>query len=58
MSKRTMGKFDEMRLTPVEGMTPEDIRELRLIANLPSKLPRIWPISMSMDLTGAVVRSA
>ena len=30
MSKRTMRKFDEMCLTPVEDMTPEDIRELRL----------------------------
>ena len=30
MSKRTMCKFDEMCLTPVEEMTPEAIRELRL----------------------------
>ena len=30
MSKRTMRKFDEMCLTPVEDMTPEDIRALRL----------------------------
>ena len=30
MSKRTMRKFDEMCLTPVEEMTPEVIRELRL----------------------------
>ncbi|MCE2482081.1 MAG: transcriptional regulator [Alphaproteobacteria bacterium] len=30
MSKRTMRKFDEMCLTPVEGMTPEAMRELRL----------------------------
>ncbi len=30
MSKRTMRKFDEMCLTPVEDMTPKDIRELRL----------------------------
>ncbi len=30
MSKRTMRKFDEMCLTPVEEMTPEPIRELRL----------------------------
>ncbi len=30
MSKRTMRKFDEMCLTPVEDMTPEAIRELRL----------------------------
>ena len=29
MSKRTMRKFDEMCLTPVEDMTPEAIRELR-----------------------------
>ena len=30
MSKRTMRKFDEMCLTPVQDMTPEDIRALRL----------------------------
>ena len=30
MSKRTMRKFDEMCLTPVEEMTPEAIRALRL----------------------------
>ena len=30
MSKRTMRKFDEMCLTPVRDMTPEDIRVLRL----------------------------
>ena len=30
MSKRTMRKFDEMCLTPVKEMTPEDIRALRL----------------------------
>ena len=30
MSKQTMRKFDEMCLTPVKEMTPEDIRELRL----------------------------
>ena len=30
MSKRTMRKFDEMCLTPVEEMTPEAIRELWL----------------------------
>ena len=30
MSKRTMRKFDEMCLTPVEEMTPEAIHELRL----------------------------
>ena len=29
-----------------------------MIANLPSKLTRIWPISMSADLTTAVVRSS
>ena len=30
MSKQTMRKFDETCLTPVEEMTPEAIRELRL----------------------------
>ena len=30
MSKRTMRAFDEMCLTPVKEMTPEDIRALRL----------------------------
>ena len=30
MSKQTMRKFDEMCLTPVKDMTPEDIRTLRL----------------------------
>ena len=30
MSKQTMRKFDEMCLTPVNEMTPEDIRDLRL----------------------------
>ncbi len=30
MAKRTMRTFDEMCLTPVEEMTPEEIRELRL----------------------------
>ena len=30
MAKRTMRAFDEMCLTPVEEMTPESIRELRL----------------------------
>ncbi len=30
MSKRTMRTFDEMCLTPVEDMAPEDIRALRL----------------------------
>ena len=33
MSKRTMRAFDEMCLTPVEEMTPEDIRALRLREN-------------------------
>ena len=33
MSKRTMRAFDEMCLTPVEHMTPEDIRALRLREN-------------------------
>ena len=30
MAKRTMRAFDELCLTPVEEMTPEDIRELRI----------------------------
>jgi len=30
MSKRTMRRFDEMCLTPVREMMPEDIRALRL----------------------------
>ncbi len=30
LSRRTMREFDEMCLTPVREMTPEDIRELRL----------------------------
>ncbi|WP_420604424.1 helix-turn-helix domain-containing protein [Methylobacterium sp.] len=30
MTKKTMKVFDEMCLTPVEEMTPEDIRALRL----------------------------
>ena len=30
MSKRTMRAFDEMCLTPVKEMTPEDIHALRL----------------------------
>ena len=30
MSKQTMRRFDEMCLTPIKEMTPEDIRELRL----------------------------
>ena len=33
MSKRTMRAFDEMCLTPVEEMAPEDIRALRLREN-------------------------
>ncbi len=33
MAKRTMRVFDEMCLTPVEDMTPEAIRELRIREN-------------------------
>ena len=33
MSKRTMRAFDEMCLTPVEEMSPADIRALRLREN-------------------------
>ena len=33
MSKRTMKAFDEMCLTPVEDMAPENIRALRLREN-------------------------
>ncbi len=33
MSKQTMKVFDEMCLTPVEDMAPEDIRALRLREN-------------------------
>ena len=33
MSKLTMKAFDEMCLTPVEEMAPEDIRALRLREN-------------------------
>ena len=33
LSKRTMRAFDEMCLTPVEEMTPADIRALRLREN-------------------------
>ena len=33
MSKRTMRAFDEMCLTPVKEMAPEDIRALRLREN-------------------------
>ena len=30
MDKRTLKAFDEMCLTPVEALTPEEIREIRL----------------------------
>lgn len=30
MAKQTMRAFDDLCLTPVEAMTPKDIRELRL----------------------------
>ena len=30
MTKRTMREFDEMCLTPVEEMSPEEIRALRM----------------------------
>ena len=42
MSKRTMRKFDEMCLTPVRDMTPDDNRALRLReqANLPDRMGR------------------
>ncbi len=33
ISKRTMKAFDEMCLTPIEEMAPEDIRALRLREN-------------------------
>lgn len=33
ISKRTMRTFDELCLTPVEDMAPEDIRTLRLREN-------------------------
>ena len=33
MAKRTMRAFDEICLTPVEAMTPEEIRELRMREN-------------------------
>ncbi len=33
MSRRTMKSFDEMCLTPVEKMAPEDIRAFRLREN-------------------------
>jgi putative transcriptional regulator len=32
MEKRTLKAFDEMCLTPVEELTPEEIREIRLRA--------------------------
>ena len=33
MAKRTMRAFDEMCLTPVEDMTPEEIRGIRMREN-------------------------
>ena len=33
MAKRTMREFDEMCLTPVEEMSPEEIRALRMREN-------------------------
>lgn len=33
IAKRTMKSFDEMCLTPIEEMTPESIRELRMREN-------------------------
>ena len=33
MAKRTMRAFDEICLTPVETMTPKEIRELRMREN-------------------------
>ena len=33
IAKRTMKAFDEMCLTPIEDMTPERIRELRMREN-------------------------
>lgn len=33
IAKRTMKSFDEMCLTPIEEMTPERIRELRMREN-------------------------
>ena len=33
MTKRTMREFDEMCLTPVEEMSPEEIRALRMREN-------------------------
>ena len=40
MSKRTMRAFDEMCLTPVEEMTAEDIRALRLRENRAKRCSR------------------
>lgn len=34
MAKRTMRAFDEMCLTPVEDMAPEEIRDLRMRENV------------------------
>lgn len=34
MAKRTIRAFDEMCLTPVEGIAPEEIRELRMCENM------------------------
>lgn len=33
MAKQTMRSFDEMRLTPVEDLAPEEIRDLRIREN-------------------------
>ena len=33
MAKRTMNAFDEMCLTPIDEMTPESIRDLRMREN-------------------------
>ena len=33
MAKQTMRGFDEMRLTPVEELAPEEIRDLRIREN-------------------------
>ena len=33
MAKRTMRAFDDLCLTPVEDMTPEEIREIRMREN-------------------------
>lgn len=35
MSRKTMRVFDEMCLTPVEAMAPEDIRALKPTASTP-----------------------